>query len=351
MPENIAFDAHQSLSLLRRFVEHVARGETEPRPPTWVLDVQGCPGALAAELPDGPRVLTVNREPRGVADYVRATGVALPLGPETMSAVVVSDALEHVPPARRADLFSEICRVSRGWVLINGPFRAPEVEQAEASVNDLYRAACGKPNPSLADHGQHDLPVLAETRAALEERGFTTTVVPNGSLFSWFLLKSLEVIFQVLPDATTQFEQINDLYVRLWSASDHRRPTYRHLVLAHRDSDRVLELLQDPPPHTGLEFFGPRTEVPQANPDEAQRIRAVATLFERLAVFLREQTAGGTATVEWAYVRRLERIVEEHEEQRRRLEKEVVELRAALAAYESSRLVRLWQRLRGKRGD
>jgi len=347
MPGNTAFDTHQRLNLLRRFVEHLANGAGGAAP-AWVLDVGGYPGTLAAQIDGNPRVVTVDRDPCGVRDYVRASGTALPFGAESMDIAVASDMLEHVPRDTRSILFSEICRVTRGWVLINGPFRAPEVEQAEACINELFRASCGRANPWLEQHWQYGLPELSDTRRLLESHGFTTTVVPNGSLFSWFLLKSLDLTFHALPGATMQFEQINDLYVRLWSASDHRRPTYRHLILAHRDGEQIFSLIQDPPAKTGLEFFGPSTDVPQANPDEAQRIRATGTLFERLVAFLREQFAGSTTSVASAYVDRLERIVEEEEQQRARLENEVAGLRTSLAAYESSRFVRLWRRLRWK---
>lgn len=344
----LSFENTQRITLLRRITEHVVSASRMQDP--WILDVAQYPGIRSEGPVRAPgRILTVDRKPLLADCYLRGTGIALPLADHSMDVAATADMLEHVAAGKRETFLGELCRVSRGWIFINGPFRSAEAEQAESSVNDLTRLVTGGPDPVLEEHWQNGLPDLTETRRMLERLGFFSAIIPNGSLFSWFLLRSLEMIFRILPDALEQSDHLNDLYVRLWADTDHRRPTYRHLLLAHRDPEQIFALFLESPPKVGLEFFAPGTEVPLSNSDEAQRIRAAGLFFERLAGYARRNIMGmPNLSMDGAYLRRLEKIVEDQEQHRLRTDIEIADLRARLAIYESSRFVRIWRKWRWK---
>ena len=340
-----AFDTHQRLALVKRLLERlIPEGRTDP---ARVLDLGGFPGLLAGELGPGYRTITVDRQEGALADYVRASGCALPFADGAFDAVVASDVLEHVEPANRPALLSESARVSRGWLLVGGPFHSPETAAAEAAVRSLTRSVQGAPNRWLEEHAQNGLPGLDETRAILGDLGFAAAAVPNGCLFSWFLLKELELLFHALPDALEISEGIDAHYADQWSELDHQTPTYRHLLLAHRDRRETAMLIASPPAGLQVEFLGPEAEIPPAATGEVERIQATAGRFAKLAETIGNGHAAAGVGVEPRYVDRLEHIVETQEQSRTRLEADLEELRARLARYDSSRVVRLWAKLRG----
>ena len=125
-------------------------------------------------------------------------------------------------------------------------------------------------------------------------------------------------------------------------------PTYRYLILAHRDIDKVFDLIQNPPAKTGLEFFSPETHVPMENGEETQRIRAAGTLIERIASNLHARKVMSKTPIDPAYVQRLEENLAEQERQRSRLEAEISELREQMKQSNSGGLSRLWGNRRGK---
>jgi hypothetical protein len=297
------------------------------------------------------RVVTLDRPPCTRPDYLRASGDAMPFRDRCFDAAVASDVLEHIPATNRRAFLAEMTRVVRGWVLVGGPFRSPETEAAERAIDNLTRSLTGQSNPWLREHIDCGLPDLGETRATLSDLGFSTVVVPNGSLFGWFLMKSLELAYHAVPDAFERFETLNDLYIRNWADSDHSRPTYRHLVIGHRHPESLRNLLDNPLEIPGIEYFGPDAAIPSSDTIHTHRIAAVATEFERFVELCRRHREQFPGRIEESYVERLESIVAAQEERRTAEEKERAELERRLQTYESSRLVRLWRALRWRKTE
>jgi ubiquinone/menaquinone biosynthesis C-methylase UbiE len=101
-------------------------------PRALVLDVGGGIAALAETLGSDRRVSVVTldldmemlqraRAKNAAAVLLRADGTRLPFKDDTFDAVVMVHALEHIPHEIRAALASEIKRVSRRGVVIQGP--------------------------------------------------------------------------------------------------------------------------------------------------------------------------------------------------------------------------------------
>ncbi|HUT26028.1 MAG TPA: class I SAM-dependent methyltransferase [Sumerlaeia bacterium] len=353
MSQSLAFDKSQRLSLSKEVIERLF--PADPRAPLRrVLDVGGYPGILSEMLRGKAEVITVDREVCRIEGYVKGSGCALPLADGCFEAAIADDVLEHIPPEKRNDFVGEMARVSRGWILIGGPFHSEAVRECEVLLNETTRLVTGKTNPWLDEHLGHGLPDLAETREALEKRGLHTAAAPNVSLRDWAVLKHTELLLDALPDCFADFAEVNRLYADHASDSDHRPPTYRHLILAHRDQSQASRAAQrlsarcaqaGPPAIAGLEFFGPGEHVPPPPEVDSRRTVALCGLFQKMAAAMAKRARNHDSLAN-DYVDRLERIVEGQERDRTRLEEEVAELRRRLKPYETSRLVRLWRRLR-----
>jgi hypothetical protein len=344
MSQSLAFDKSQRLSLSKELIERLCA--TDPQAaPRRVLDVGGYPGILSEMLRGKAEVITVDREVCRIEGYVKGSGCALPLADGCFEAAIADDVLEHIPPEKRNDFVGEMVRVSRGWILIGGPFHSEAVRECEVRLNETTRLVTGKTNPWLDEHLGLGLPDLAQTREALEKRGLHTAAAPNVSLRDWAVLKHTELLLGALPDCFADFAAVNRLYADHASDSDHRPPAYRHLILGHRDKSQATRLAQRPPAIGGLEFFGPGEHVPPPPEVDSWRIVALCGLFQKMAAAMAKR-ARDRDSVANDYVQRLERIVEGQERDRTRLEEEVAELRRRLKPYETSRLVGLWRRLR-----
>jgi hypothetical protein len=354
----LPFDTYQRLHLLKQFLTRFTPEKGEARG-SLILDVGGFPGILARELEaaTGGRaeIITIDRPAAAIKSYIQGNALQLPFCDAAFDAVVCSDVLEHIAPANRAGFIAEIARASRGWLLIGAPFASRAVEQAEASVDDLTAVVTGKPNAWLAEHRCNGLPALGDTLALVQSLGFAHAIIPNGSLFSWFLLKQTELLYEAIPDAFPLFQSLNDLYVRFRAATDHALPTYRHLILAHPDLHEVERLVQNPPEEFKLPVYRQEQDIPESSANEAaEEIAAYAREFlkvvEKVKAFGSHGAGGASGGIDRAYLQRLESIVHEQEAQRARLEGdnarllgEIEKIRAEL----ESRAKCWWKRMFG----
>ncbi|MBN1866442.1 class I SAM-dependent methyltransferase [Candidatus Sumerlaeota bacterium] len=349
MGESLAFDTHQRLEILTHFVQALLPADSAAAERPRVLDVGGYPALLAHALAATHDVVTVDRESGRVDGYVRASGDALPFRPGTFDAVVASDVLEHVPAEVRQGFLDEMVESTRGWLLLGGPFRSPAVDAAEESVADFARFATGQGNAWIEEHRRCGLPDLAETRGFLADRGLASVDAPNGSLFSWFTLQQIKTVLHATPDGFAAYDGINDLYVALSRGSDHALPVYRHLILAHRDGGKIDALLKSSQLGPSLSLYGPKETPPSDPPDAAEKIRGAAEAFRHLVTVVREGRGGEPEKrVERDYVTRLETLLDRQEARQAALANEIRDLRSRLSAFESSRFIRLWRRLRGQ---
>jgi hypothetical protein len=338
-----AFDTQQRLDLIRTCLEWGVH--RVPSAPPRVLDVGGHPGLLATTLQErGFASTTLDTPAFGSGAYVCGTGHALPFPDRTFSAVVASDVLEHIPADQRVVFLTELTRATAGWVLVGAPFNTPPVAQAETGIQALSTRATGRPNPWLEEHCAYGLPDLPQTRQTLQNLGFASLVIPNGSLVSWFLLQAVETLLNALPNAFDQAGRLSDLYLRHWGARDHQPPVYRHLILAHRDRAEVEKRATAPFPDPVFTIIGPDLPVPLET-EESGVLADLARFFQDLMPSLLEnrQTGGG---FEAAYVRNLERIVQHQESERERLEAELAALRQRVKEQDSSLAIRAWRRLK-----
>ena len=223
----LPFDAYQRYRLVADLVE---------RYPTYegarcVLDVGGRTGLMRAFLPEA-RVEIVDVEPSGESGMVIGSGGALPFRDGAFDVVTACDTLEHVPAEHRAAFVAECARVSRGWVILAGPYDGPEVREAEASLRVFLREKAGMEHRYLNEHAEYGLPSRAETEDAFRAAGCEVASVGHAGLARWLPLMCLEMYCE----ADRNLREVAKRYFKLYNASlyatDHAGPVYRHAVIA-----------------------------------------------------------------------------------------------------------------------
>ncbi len=251
----LPFDQYQRYRLVRDLVAPLAAA----RPGLRVLEVGGRTALLRAFLPDA-RVHLVDVEPSDACGLVLGDGSRLPFQDASFDLVAACDTLEHVPPDRRDAFVHECARVSRGWVVLAGPYAAPEVDAAEELLHAFLRDKLGIEHRYLAEHRALGLPDRARTEALLAQRAERVVGVGYGNLGRWQALLTASMYL----DSDAGLRGLARAYYRFYNAqlyaSDHEPPVYRHAVVACHPGSPALDLSRALPreatPARALEPFG-----------------------------------------------------------------------------------------------
>lgn len=204
-----------------------------------VLDVGDGAGYLSSFDPDLVAVsVDLHPTPDPLSGTVRmaADGTHLPFLDGTFDAVVSSDALEHVPPALRADFIAELARTSRELVLLAAPFDTPGVAGAEELVRRFVLLVTGSAQEQLEEHRDHGLPGVDDTTARFSELGMQVAVAGAGNLHDWLAMMLLKHQLVARPTLAPLDTGYDIAYNWLFAGRDHVPPFYRHLIAAGRSA-------------------------------------------------------------------------------------------------------------------
>lgn len=340
------FDNYERLVTLSGLV----RG-AELLPEHWVLDVGGHPGSIARLLGTG-RVVTADLPPAGNSPYVRASGVRLPFKDRAFAVALCSDVLEHVAPEQRDQFLAELYRVSSQWILVSGPFNTPCVQIAEQLAYELDQRSPTDTSLWLAEHLSQGLPDLQQTWAAFERMGGKCIAAPSGNLLFWFVLMGCKSLFENVLPAAQALKRFMPLFNRHFAGLEQKvtssnspagpwkqsgaapsgvpsdlsaapeahalpnaAPAYRHVLMISRDG-------RFPPVWRSQPHFRAATEIPEQDPDSEGRLRALHSVLSELTTALQDTLRSDRVAAlhpEAAYVDKLERIVEQQEQELRKL--------------------------------
>lgn len=187
-----------------------------------VLDVGGREWTFSAFLPRH-RVVVADLETTGV------DARALPYGDHAFDVVTGHHLLEHVPPADRLRVLTELVRVARRRVFVTGPFE----EHPFAREIDELLLRLEPANLYLQEHARLGLPRLGEIETWLAARGLRYRVEPLTRCNTWLLALALTPFQQTRP---ADFREVTRYYNQRFQELDRGEPAYQSLVEIHIDS-------------------------------------------------------------------------------------------------------------------
>lgn len=222
----LPFDQYQRYRLVADLVGRV-RGD---RPHLLVLDVGGRTALLRSFLPND-KVHLVDVEASEQRGLVLGDGAKLPYKDGAFDVVCAFDTLEHVPPPLRDAFVTECARVSRGHVLLAGPYKAEPVDQAEELLKSFMNDKLGIQHRYLEEHRTNGLPDRDRTEELLAGGGCQVTRHGHGNLDRWVVLMCMEMYMDHDPLLRPLAERFFRFYNENLYASDHALPVYRHVVV------------------------------------------------------------------------------------------------------------------------
>lgn len=240
----LPFDQYQRYRLVADLLAQLRGGGA----PLRVLDVGGRTAVLRDFLQDA-RIDLVDVEPSDSRGLVLGDGSRLPFKDASFDAVCAFDTLEHVPPSLRTAFVEEVRRVSRGWVVLAGPYAHPRVVEAEGLLQKFLESKLGERHRYLDEHLHHGLPERQAVEAQLTRSGARVVTIPHGNLDRWLVLQCLSMYMDYDPALRPIARDFQRFYNAELYASDHAEPVYRHVVVAAVGSaplPRAQELLGPP---------------------------------------------------------------------------------------------------------
>ncbi|HSP55780.1 MAG TPA: glycosyltransferase [Dehalococcoidia bacterium] len=245
---NLPFDHYERYALTRRLVDHLFPGRNAP---LRVLDVGGHLSSLKHFLPDdivtladpqSPPTFTYRESvPFEYDTYVMAAGGTLPFTDASFDLVTAHDTLEHVPPEDRPAFLRDIIRVSRRFVVLNGPVHRPEAAEAEQRLARFLEHNELGHNVSLDDHLALGLPATEDIEAVLHGTGLPWVGLPNGKLPLWLFMMGVKHYLISLPHSDELHQEADRIYNTLFAPTPFGGLCYRRAyVIAKRPEDAAL---------------------------------------------------------------------------------------------------------------
>lgn len=223
---SMRFDQYQRYRLVADLLERVRADGERLR----ILDVGGRTALLRRFLDDEVWLLDV--EPSQEPGLVLADGSRMPFPDDTFDVVAAFDTLEHVPLHLRQAFLAECARVARRFVLLAGPYEAPEVVEAELALQRFLSDKLDQHSDHLDQHRDIGLPVREEVEAGLTSLGCTVASLPHANLHRWLVGQCVSFYMDFDPTLADLAKAFHRAYNSELYPSDHAAPVYRHFVVA-----------------------------------------------------------------------------------------------------------------------
>ncbi len=313
---NYPFDQYQRYEDVSQVVEAI-RGEAASTR-FRILDVGGT--NLSQRFLARDRVTPINLEHTAGA-LLSGNGTCLPFADHSFDLIITVDTLEHVPQLKRAAFLAELLRVAARGVIITGPFASGLNEASEQVLLQYITQVLGHPHRFLSEHAEHGLPSLDECLHIVNQHGARTLVVPSGYIQHWLPLMIIRHGLLETSRGRSLAAELDGLYNATSYWRDHRLPSYRQVLVAlYAEFAPALAAVQ--------QTF---QQAAQAAPD----LNGVLALWQG---------------VRW------QTMLQEHEEELRRLDADRRQLQAEnarlaqlVARYESGRFIRFMAKLKQPR--
>lgn len=237
----LPIDRFQRLRLAAEAVERLWSGAPRGR----ILDIAG---GLADFLPPQQLVsLGSAGDPLPAPRCVRAGPLELPFADGSFDTVVAIETLQQQPAAQRVDLLRELWRVTRGYLVLVGPFDGPRLRHAEVVLRRFLKEKLASSDGELEQHRSLGLPARETCAEQLRELGALTAAVGEGDLEGWFLQRSLEAYLLHDPDLARLAEGVFEFLNTNSSALPPKGEPYRQCLVAARPGFSLAGLEQARP--------------------------------------------------------------------------------------------------------
>lgn len=294
--ERLPFDQYQRYRLVADLLTRLRKKQ-----PLEVLDVGGRTALLRGFLPKD-RVTLVDIEPSAEAGLVLGDGARLPFRDDAFDVVAAFDTLEHVPPQLREAFVAECARVSRGYVVLAGPYHTERVAEAEKLLQKFLKDKLQLEHRYLQEHRHNGLPSRQATEEQLAGLGATVQSYGHANLERWLALMCLSMTLDHDPALRGLASRVHEFYNRALYDSDHAEPVYRHVVVAafaKQPLPKAQDLLGPPrAPAGALEPFRELTGELAAFDRERAAWREERGKLDQINLDLRRDLQGHAATLE-----------------------------------------------------
>ncbi len=208
-----------------------------------LLDVGGYPGTFAREFTQAfPRwkSVTLDRPEEDLPDYVSAGGENIPFDDGQFDAVVSIDTFEHIPPENRSQFLNEMCRVSRGVVVLACPVYHESTAAVEQLYNEAHKSAFSRPHPWLYEHVQYGLPRAVDILGEWPVSHPIKAVHGSYELREWAAYHGLSMLRQVRGEADNAWRGYDEAFAAAPTPKVSEVP-YRMLFVATPGTARSLD--------------------------------------------------------------------------------------------------------------
>lgn len=159
--------------------------------------------------------------------FVQASGGMLPFKDGSFDVVSALDVFEHVPAEGRETFVKELCRVSRDFVFLCGPYKNEAIEKAEAIVAEEIRRLYGIEHAQLLEHKERGLPSEGQIEEILSRETNSEVVFGYGSLGSWLIYQSYRNRFLGRRNSARVLGLLDGFLARQNQAPEFEPPFYR----------------------------------------------------------------------------------------------------------------------------
>lgn len=235
--------AHRFCAVLQTVQECSASEQSES--PKRLLDVGGYPCLFARGIKEvfpEWETHTLDQPKEELPEYTSASGMDIPFEDNSFDFVTSIDVFEHIPSQFREKFLSELCRVSKRWVVFCAPFSHPAVEGVEKIYNTIYREVFLKDHPWLGEHVKNGLPSLQETIQQIPSSHGCSRLIPSFDLMSWATLQGLSLLCQYKGEWDSLYDEFDQDFSQCPTPASSNQLCYRHLVVIEREAPTSVPL-------------------------------------------------------------------------------------------------------------
>lgn len=168
-------------------------------------------------------------------DYIQGNGEFLPFKDKSFDVVTAMDAVEHIAQENRPQFLAELCRVSRGSILLSAPFQDKNIIQAEKLLSNQIQTQYGVRQQQLQEHAEHGLPQIEALSQMLDPLTQSNTGFSYGSLQTWIFNQTIKNCFIIGKNVGKIHALIDRWMTSQFMPSEFEDPFSRHFWIGSKD--------------------------------------------------------------------------------------------------------------------